>query len=115
VNELPRKRGAPMGRVIAAGALGLLIVPAGLFALGSLFLLDIPWAGDGLGALMVWLVIVDAWVFPCMLALAVKHIWIEHVSFSRAILLPLSAIVAHFLIVGATYLMLQRCIMWCSL
>jgi hypothetical protein len=104
----------PMGRVIATAFFGLLAVPATLFAFASFLLLDAPWAAHGLGAVFIWLLIADFWILAWALGVAAKATWTRRWPFYRAALLPVSAVVAHFVLVGVAYITLHRCILWCS-
>ena len=89
-----------MGRVIATAFFGLLAVPATLLALASFLLLDAPWAAHGLGAVFIWLLIADFWILTWSLGVAAKATWTRRWPFYRTALLPVSAVVAHFVLVG---------------
>ncbi len=103
-----------MERVIATWFFGLLTLPAALFALGSFFLLDIPWADDGVAVVLIWLLIADAWVLVWALSIAAKATWTQRWSFYRAALLPAGAVVGHVVLIGVAYMTLPRCILWCN-
>ena len=103
-----------MGRVIATAFFGLLAIPATMFAIESFFLLYIPWAAHGLGALIIWLLIADFWFLAWALVVAANATWTGRWSFYHAALLPVSAVAAHGVLIGVAHITLSRCILWCS-
>src|SRR5690349_47321 len=90
----------------------LLAVMAFLFALFSVFLLDAPWASNGIGAVLIWLIILDLFALAGALALSAKAISQWRWSRPRAAILPLIAVAGLVLLEGAVHEILHRCVFW---
>jgi hypothetical protein len=79
-----------VARILATAVFILLALPALLFAPFAFLLLDAPWASNGLGAVIAWLIILCCWAIALTMIFAAKATWQWRWPFYRAALFPKS-------------------------
>ena len=103
-----------MVRIPATAVFILLALPTLLFAPFVFLLLDAPWASDGLGAVMAWLIILSCWAMALAMLFAVKATWQWRWPFYRAALFPAAAAFALASLEWAAHALLEECGFWCG-
>jgi hypothetical protein len=103
-----------VARILATTVFILLALPALLFAPFAFLLLDAPWASNGLGAVIAWLIILCCWAIALTMIFAAKATWQWRWPFYRAALFPAAAVVALASLEWTAHALLQQCVFWCG-